>query len=111
MPTNRIPNTIHSRTLAQSVFVNLVAQLLLSFSQPMLAQSQQKHFASAGQNSQVLNQILPGGRDKDDKPTEMWSQAAVTPLRYGRNNLAGPKKLSRSQRKEAAYVDAMLSHL
>ena len=36
MPTNRIPKAIHSRTLAQSVFVNLVAQLLLSFSQPML---------------------------------------------------------------------------
>ena len=50
MPTNRIPNTIHSRTLAQSVFVNLVAQLLLSFSQPMLAQSQQKPFAFAGQS-------------------------------------------------------------
>jgi len=31
MPTNRVPKSIQSRTLAQSVFVNLVAQLLLSF--------------------------------------------------------------------------------
>ena len=39
------------------------------------------------------------------------AKATVVPVRYGRNNLAGPKKLGRSQRKEVAYVDAMLSHL
>lgn len=111
MSTNRIPKAIHSRTLAQSVLVNLVAQSLLSFSQPMLAQSQQKPFASAGQNSQVLNETLRGGRDEGGKPTGKWSQAAVAPVRYGGSNLAGPEKLSRSQRKEVAYVDAMLSHL
>lgn len=54
MPTNRISKATRSRTLSQSVFVNLVAQLLLSFSQPMLAQSQQKAVASAEQNSQAL---------------------------------------------------------
>ena len=54
MPANRIPKAIHSRTMAQSVFVNLVAQLILCFSQPMLAQSQQKPVASAEQASQAL---------------------------------------------------------
>ena len=53
MPANRIPKAIHSRTLSQSVFVNLVAQLVLSFSQPMLAQSLQRPFASAGPTSQA----------------------------------------------------------
>jgi len=74
MPTNRIPKATHSRTMAQSIFVNVVAQLLLAFSQPMLAQSQQKPFASAGQNSQVLNETLRGRRDGGGKPTEKWSQ-------------------------------------
>jgi len=109
MPTNWIPRAVHSRTLAQSVFVNLVAQLLLSFSQPMLAQSQQKPFASAGQNSQALNETLRGSRDEGGKATGKWRQ--VQSCQFGMNNLAGPKKLGRSQRKEVAYVDAMLSHL
>ena len=110
MPTNRIPNTIHSRTLAQSVFVNLVAQLLLSFSQPMLAQSQQKPFASAGQNSQALNETLRDRRDEDGKPTAKWSQVQ-SGLCVCVNDLAGPKRVGRPQRKEVAYVDAMLSPL
>jgi hypothetical protein len=54
VPTNRIPKAIHSRTMAQSVFVNIVAQLILSLSQPMLAQSQQRPVASAHQVSQAL---------------------------------------------------------
>jgi hypothetical protein len=74
MPTNRIPKAIHSRTMAQSVFVNLVAQLLFSFSQPMLAQSQQKPFASAGQNSQALNEILGVDVMKGGAPTGKWGQ-------------------------------------
>lgn len=57
MPRHRIPKAIHSRTLAQSVFVNLVAQLILSFSQPMLAQSQQRPVASAEQASQALYEV------------------------------------------------------
>jgi len=79
MPTNRIPSTIHSRTLAQSVFVNLVAQLLLSFSQPMLAQSQQKPFAFAGQNLQALNETLRSSRDEGGKA----KPGAVAPVRSG----------------------------
>ena len=53
MSTNRIPKATRSRTLSQSVLVNLVAQFVLSFSQPMLAQSLQKPFASAGLASQA----------------------------------------------------------
>jgi hypothetical protein len=98
MPTNRIPKAIHSRTLAQSVFVNLVAQLLLSFSQPMLAQSQQKLFASPGQNPQAFNETLR--RRQVQSHRSDWV-----------NNLAGPKGVGRSQRKEVAYVDTMLSPL
>jgi len=84
MPTKRIPKAIQSRTLAQSVLVNLVAQFLLSFSQPMLAQSQQKPFASAAQNPQVLNETLPCGRDEGGKPTGNWGR-----LRSGQSDLAG----------------------
>ena len=93
MSTNRIPKAIHSRTLAQSVLVNLVAQSLLSFSQPMLAQSQQRPFASAGQNSQVLNETLRGGRDEGGKPTGKWSQAAVAPVRLGEQSSPTRKEL------------------
>jgi hypothetical protein len=60
--------------MAQSVFVNLVAQLLFSFSQPMLAQSQQKPFASAGQNSQALNETLGVDVMKGGAPTGKWGQ-------------------------------------
>jgi hypothetical protein len=56
VPTSRIPKAIHSRTMAQSVFVNIVAQLILSFSQPMLAQTQQRPVASAQQTSQALHE-------------------------------------------------------
>ena len=110
MPTNQIPKAICSRTLIHSVSVNLVAQLLLSFSQPMLAQSEQKPFASAGQNSQVLNQTLRGRRDEVIRPRRKRIQGAVAPARIGTNDLAGPKRY-RSRRKEVAYVDAMLSRL
>lgn len=110
MPTNRIPKAIHSRTLAQSVFVNPVAQLLLSFSQPMLAQSQQKPFVSAGQNSQAFNETLRGSRDEGGKPTGRRSQVQSHQSDCV-NNLAGSKKVGRSQRKEVAYVDTMLSIL
>jgi hypothetical protein len=67
MPTNRIPKAIHSRTMAQSIFVNLVAQLILSFSQPMLAQSQQKPVASAEQASQAPNEAR-----------QMWCSACAS---------------------------------
>jgi hypothetical protein len=110
MPTNRIPKATHSRTLAQSIFVNLVAQLLLAFSQPMLAQSQQKPFASVGQNSQALNETLRGSRDEGGKPTGRRSQVQSRQSDWV-NNLAGPKRVGRSQRKEVAYVDTMLSPL
>ena len=110
MPTNRVPKAIQSRTLTQSVFVNLVAQLLLSFSQPMLAQSQQKPFASAGQNSQALNETLRDRRDEDAKPTGKWSRCSRA-CAICANDLAGPKRVGRPQRKEVAYVDAMLSPL
>jgi len=108
LPSNRTPKANHSRTLAQNVLVNLVAQLLLSFSQPMLAQSQQKPFASAGLNSQALNQTLRDRRDEGGKPTE----SPVQSLQSRRvNNLAGPKRLGWIQQKEVMYVDAMLPPL
>jgi len=110
MPTNRVPKAIQSRTLAQSVVVNLVAQLLLSFSQPMLAQSQQRPFASARQNSQAPSGALQGRRDEGGKPTAKWSQVQSA-LCVCVNDLAGPKRVGRSQQKEVAYVDAMLSPL
>jgi hypothetical protein len=110
MPTNRIPNTIHSRTLAQSVFVNLVAQLLLSFSQPMLAQSQQKPFAFAGQSLQALSETLRSSRDEGGNPEGRRSHVQSRQSDWV-NNLAGPKRVARSQRKEVAYVDTMLSSL
>jgi len=110
MPTNRVPKAIQSRTLAQSVFVNLVAQLLLSFSQPMLAQSQQRPFASAGQNSQAVSRTLRGRRDEAGKPTGKWSQVQ-SGLCVCVNDLAGPNRVGGPQRKEVAYVDTMLSSL
>jgi len=110
MPTNRVPKAIQSRTLAQSVFVNLVAQLLLSFSQPMLAQSQQRPFASAGQNSQAVSRTLRGRRDEAGKATGKWSQVQ-SGLCVCVNDLAGPNRAGGPQRKEVAYVDTMLSSL
>jgi hypothetical protein len=74
MPTNRIPKAIQARTLVQSARVNLLATLILSFSQPTLAQSQQKPFACAGQNLQALNETLRGRCDEGGKPTGNWSQ-------------------------------------
>jgi len=91
MPTNHIPNTIHSRTLAQSVVVNLVAQLLLSFSQPMLAQSQQRPFASAGQNSQAVSGALRGRRDEGGKPHGKMEPGAIGPV-YLRERFSWTKK-------------------
>ena len=110
MPTNRTSKAIRSRTLAQSVLVNLVGQLLLSFSQPMLAQSQQKPFAFAGQNLQALNDTLRSSRDEGSKPAGRRSQVQSRQSDWV-NNLAGPKRVVRSQRKEVAYVDTMLSSL
>ena len=80
MPTNRTSKAIRSRTLAQSVLVNLVAQLLLSFSQPMLAQSQQRPFVSAGQNSQAVSGALRGRRDEGGKPHGKMEPGAVGPV-------------------------------
>ena len=78
MPRNRIPKAIHSRTMAQSVFVNLVAQLILSFSQPMVAQSQKKPVTSAGQTSQALyeaRQMFSAvAQAVQGKPTRKWSK-------------------------------------
>ena len=110
MPTNRVPKAIQSRTLTQSVFVNLVAQLLLSFSQPMLALSQQKPFKFAGQSLQALNDTLRSSRDEGSKPAGTRSQVQSRQSDWV-NNLAGPKRVDRPQRKEVAYVDAMLSPL
>ena len=91
MPTNRIPEHDSLRTLAQSVFVNLVAQLLLSFSQPMLAQSQQKHFAFAGQSLETLDETLRSSRDEGGDPEERRSHVQSRQSDWV-NNLARPEK-------------------
>jgi hypothetical protein len=109
MPTNRVPKAIQSRTLAQSVFVNLVAQLLLSFSQPMLAQSQQRPFPSGGQNSQAVSGLCEADVMNAVSPREMEQGSRACAICA--NDLAGPKRVDRPQRKEVAYVDAMLSPL
>jgi len=70
MPTNRIPKAIQARTLVQNVRVNLLATLILSFSQPTLAHS----FASAEHGSQALNETLRGSGDEGGKPAGNWSQ-------------------------------------
>ena len=53
MRTNLTLNTISSQALARNLLVNLAASLILSFAQPMLAQTQET-FDSAGQASHAL---------------------------------------------------------
>jgi|SRR5271166_2785372 len=57
-------NTSGSHSLTRYLVVNLVATLILSFSQPTLAQTVVKNFASAEQASQALYEAV---RNKDDQ--------------------------------------------
>lgn len=57
-------NTSGSHSVSRYLAVNFVATLILSFSQPTLAQTKAKNFASAEQASQALYEAV---RDKDDR--------------------------------------------
>lgn len=64
MRKTRMPALNYSRTLSSNIVLNLAATLILSFSQPTLAQSQQRTFVSPGQASQALYESV---RDGDDR--------------------------------------------
>lgn len=64
MRKTRMPALNYSRTLSSNIVLNLAATLILSFSQPTLAQSQQRAFVSPGQASQSLYESV---RDGDDR--------------------------------------------
>ena len=72
MRTNLTLNTISSQALARNLLVNLAASLILSFAQPMLAQTQ-KTFDSAGQASHALYEAV---RSKDDQAVQSILGAA-----------------------------------
>ena len=76
----------------------------------MLAQSQQSPSRLLVRISEILDETLRGGRDEGGKPRERRSHVQSRQSDWV-NNLAGPKRVVSSQRKEVAYVDTMLSSL
>jgi hypothetical protein len=64
MHTDLIFNSNSSRTLARRLLVNVAASLILAAAQPILAQTQQKTFASAEQASQALYEAVLNEDDR-----------------------------------------------
>ena len=83
MRTNLTLNTISSQALARNLLVNLAASLILSFAQPMLAQTQ-KTFDSAGQASHALYKAV---ESKDDQALQSILGAAPDLISTGHNDL------------------------
>ena len=67
MHKNLILDIVRSQVTVRSLFLNVVASLLLTAAQPMLAQSQQRTFASAEEASQALYDAV---RNKDDQAVQ-----------------------------------------
>jgi len=83
MRKNLTRNAILSKTLARNLLVNVAAFLILSFAQPLVAQTQ-KTFDSAGQASHALYKAV---ESKDDQALQSILGAAPDLISTGSNDL------------------------